>query len=396
MKSNMESRCNRIPDWALLDHANSLSKYEILPDSDKVFGDLLQSSDDSDEKGEQSNADIHELKLGWENRLLRHHEKIIRAKNNIGNSATRPTTPSQKADSANKPSQKSSNKNAVPPPRLISVLRQIFDSPSSGDLKGLLSSSGESNKGGKSDSQQQQQVNVLPSLLHAVVNHPAFSSQTSALLTTEDELSSSVKRHLSDLFGSPHEKKEEEEGKAAEESNDADTVTTPPVSEVEPPGAANLEAIIGNVCRDLLKSSKSSSSCDNSNIHGLLIASLSILTGSLPDEDTLDEFWSTEVQSTSTSNVEGGSSPKSPDSSWNATPDSYLQVGGLLSLLNPTTTNSCGNKFLVDKSLSRYFAEASSVYEERIEIQKALLQAEAMTKTGGGKDDEFHSPKDYK
>ena len=359
-----------------------------MPDSNEVFADLLPSSSDGDEVDNDDENKQHPLKEGWEERVLRHHEKIIRAKNNASSSGNRLSTSSE-GGSTTSATTKPSNKTAVPPPRLISVLRQIFDSPSSGDLKGLLSTgSSISEEGDNSESQQQQQqVNVLPSLLQSVVNHPAFSSE-SPTTTSHDEFSSSVKRHLADLFDSPYIKKEE--GKAVEEmSEQKDSNTTPIVAEVEPPSAANLEAIIGNVCRDIYKSSRGGggSSSDNSNIHGLLIASLSILAGSLNEEDNLDDFFANE-EGQSPSTILEGNALKSADSSWNASPDSYLQVGGLLTLLK--TTNG-DKKFLVDKSLSRYFAEASSTYEERIEIQKAALQT-----TGTSKGDAFSTPKDYK
>eukprot|EP00956_Cyclotella_meneghiniana_P006243 scaffold8150_cov69-Cyclotella_meneghiniana.AAC.4 len=420
LKSNLESRHNRIPDWALLEHANSLSKYEILPQSQEVLGDLLavntSSSDNNDDADEQDEEESgKELKAGWETRLLRHHEKIIRAKNNNssggggGNTATSSTTDASQQQpqlpTSSTPSStdasKNTNKTAVPPPKLISVLRQLFDSPSSSDLKGIVSNTagGGGGGGGKSESQQ---VNVLPSLLHSVVSHPAFSSEPSS--SSSEDRTSNVKRHLASLFHSPRESKNEEEGKATEEttssSSDNNHNNTPTIAEIGPPPAANLEAIIGNVCRDFYTSSKSKSdnnSDDNRLIHGLLIASLSILTGSLSEEDTLEDVSSAAFELGSGQRMSMGAVPKSSDSSWNATPEPYLQVGGLLTLLkNVHSTNKhCGDEFLVDPSLSRYFAEASSVSEERIEIQKAAL-LQSGSRSSKDVSDEFSTPKNYK
>eukprot|EP00804_Cyclotella_cryptica_P018743 CCRYP_007226-RB/>CCRYP_007226-RB protein AED:0.02 eAED:0.02 QI:214/0.83/0.84/1/1/1/13/1126/5186 len=427
LTSSLQSRYNRITDSALLDSANSLSKYEILTDSQEVFGDLLKgpigTPQTEGEPGDNgSNTDCDEkppLKDGWEARVLRHHDKIIRAKNN--NSVAQPASPRLEDGSANKPPPSPPNKTAVPPPRLISALRQIFDSPSSTDLKGLTApSGGESSatvRGDKSEPppQQHQQVNVLPSLLHAVVNHAAFSSEPHSS-PPSDSFAVSVKRHLATLFDSPPQKKrsldatEEREARSTDgkamhhtDSNKESSTNTAPVTEIGSPTAANLEAIIGNVCRNILGNSAGASGGTtaervNSNIHGLLIASLSIMTVSLLEGDNLDEFtYSTPEHSTTTS-LEGGSITKStssrtvrPDSSSNATPDPNLQVGGLLALLNVTPKE--GDKFLVETSLSRYFAEASSAYEERIEIQKAMLQTGSSSKEKRGSEG-FSTPKE--
>lgn len=391
-----------------------------MPQSKEVFGDLLvsasstsASTDDAEVDEEEEEESGKELKAGWEARLLRHHEKIIRAKNNSSCSgsttATSTTNAQQQPLATSTPSsidaskKTTQSKTAVPPPKLISVLRQLYDSPSSSDLKGILSnpSGGEVGSGGKSESQQQ--VNVLPSLLHSVISHPAFSSEpSSSSSSAEEDRTSNVKRHLASLFHSPREMKEEE-GKATEEtsSDDNNNNNTPTIAEIGPPPAANLEAIIGNVCRDVYMSSKSksdNSGDNNRHIQGLLIASLSILTGSLSEEDTLEDVSSTALELGSGPMMSTGAVPKSSDSSWNATPEPYLQVGGLLTLLNNvqhSTRSCCGEDFLVDPSLSRYFAEASSVYEERIEIQKAALLQSGSPSTKGATTNEFSTPKNY-
>ena len=377
-----------------------------------MLGDLLWSHDNDDDEvvpttTNDSNDQTKDLKEGWEDRLLRHHEKIIRAKNNIGSNNGTGTpresmaTPSSKDGSIHheSPPSSSNTKIAIPPPRLISVLRQIFDSPSSSDLKGLLSSDG--NKGDKIDSsqqQQQQQVNVLPSLLHSIVNHPAFSSGSHGAI-------SGINRQLDTLFNTPRE------GGGKTSSSFEDEAESNPNSnggysekvEIPSPSAANLEAIIGNVCRDLRTSRNGT---DNSDLHGLLIASLSLLTASLSEEDDLDSFLLPSAGGQTS--FEGGGtvlSNQSPESTWNATSDPSLQVGGLLTLLDTTCSKNgdvakkyLGDKFLLDKSLSRYFAEASSIYEERIEIQKALLRTGTPTRGVDHNDDndEFHTPKDFK
>ncbi|KAL7489479.1 hypothetical protein ACHAW6_015106 [Cyclotella cf. meneghiniana] len=259
--------------------------------------------------------------------------------------------------------------------------------------------------------QQHQQVNVLPSLLHAVVNHAAFSSEPRHS-SQSDSPSAPVKHQLASLFDYPPQMKRGLDATEEGEDNLADSKATHHmelneeannnnalVSEIGLPSAANLEAIIGNVCRNILApSAGAGGERVNSNIHGLLIASLSILTASLLEEDNLDEFPYCMPEHSATTSLEGGISTKStssmmvrPDSSWNATPDPNIQVGGLLALLNVTPKR--GDKFLVETSLSRYFAEASSVYEERIEIQKARLQTVSSSKEKGSNEG-FSTPKD--
>ena len=291
-----------------------------------MLSDLQKTT--SDEQKQLQRDGEKPLKDGWQNRTLRHHEKIVRAKNS---SAPQQPSPSQGV--------KPASTKTVPPPRLISALRQVFESPSSSDLKGLAIGDGSSSSKGKSDNQQ---VNVLPSLLHSVVNHSAFSDSSSF----NDALSASVKRHLASLFDSPR--------KGFEGDNEKDDK----VEEVGPPGAGNLEALIGNVCRDLV-SERGINTNSSSSINGLLIAALSIMTSSLSDEDM--DFSCTNQTVTT---AEGG---KTNDCSADT-----LQVGGLLALLRPSNKTEV-EKFLIDHSLSRYFAEAASVYEERVEIQKALL-----------------------
>ena len=363
-----------------------------------MLGDLLWSSDD-DKVPTASNTDkTNDWKEGWEDRVLRHHEKIIQAKNNIdsNNGAPRESTATPPKDGTiNNQPPSFNTKSAIPPPRLISVLRQIFGSPSSADLEGLLP--GDGNKGSEIDSSpQQQQVNVLPSLLHSIVNHPAFS-------TGSKDVSSGIKRQLNSFFSTPREGGEKEKTsfeETAEPNPDFNGDDSAKVK-IASPNAANLEAIVGNVCRDLRKSHDGN---DNSNLHGLLIASLSLMTASLPEDDYFDQFF-LPPEGVQTS-FEGGGTVlpnQSPDSTWNATSNSSLQVGGLLTLLDTNcpkmreiAKNSVGDKFLVDKSLSRYFAEAASAYEERIEIQKTFLRSGTPIQGADDNDDEFLTPKDNK
>lgn len=118
----------------------------------------------------------------------------------------------------------------------------------------------------------------------------------------------------------------------------------------------NLEAIIGNVCRDFNDGNK------KDDLHGLLLATLSVLTGS--DHDGL------EVPDLS----EGKSESRAELAERHQDPRDIppLQVGAIMSLLE---TDVEKGPFSLDDKILTYLGRAASAYEERIEIQKARLLA---------------------
>ena len=476
----LQGRYNRIPDSALFDAANALSKYEILPNSQEVMGDLLLHVDDSSvgnnnstitEESKNNNVAtatpnaldaINNYRTGGaEERILRHHDKIIRAINRQmllkqqqqqqdqnnqqqlsdklpatsdsggndgsaisgeegGDGGIAPTTSSAVANTTSTTAASPASNvttNAVPPPQLVSALRQIFGTASSSNLQDLMTDSStnvdgmnnESNVGSGDGNdagmkrQHSENVNVLPSLLAAVLNHETFvgppptsTTKTARPSVVESEAVSQIKRDLKNFFCDEFDDDDEEDNDDTsvdkdEEGMEEDSKTPVLDNKVEgtssapppqlPPSAANMESIIGNVCKSMLnKSGKSSPT--KSHVHGVLIAILSILTGCLLSEEDLENLGLGEdshlllqqqhLPSSSTFDAAGNSDTN------------FLQVGAVLSMLSNRGRSSASNVvnnhdnnvidvFSLDESLLKYFADASSTYEERIEIQKANL-----------------------
>lgn len=123
----------------------------------------------------------------------------------------------------------------------------------------------------------------------------------------------------------------------------------------------NLEAIIGNICRDITDGE------DQDALHGLLLATLSVLTGSTEHDGAEEPDLSggkTEIKQTQTRTA-GNKERRQDPSDMPA-----LQVGAIMSLMRPAVEKG---PFSLDDKILKYLGEAASVYEERIEIQKARL-----------------------
>lgn len=394
-----------------------------------------------------------------EERILRHHEKIIRAKNinhklkqqqldqneqqssdklpattdlgvddedvgvsgeggnsGIASSETPTTTDDATATSVAPSPASNVATNAVPPPQLVSALRQIFGSASSTNLEDLMA-------GGSADSddmsdkrvigsdeddgdqglklQHSENVNVLPSLLAAVLNHETFvGTPTSSSSTTterpsisESEAVSQIKRDLKNFFrGEFDDDDEDNDETSVDNDGGIGEGTTTPIGDKEkelqvsmppaqlPPGAANMEAIIGSVCKSMRNKSVQSSPT-KSHVHGVLIAILSILTGCLLSEEDLENLGPGED---SHMLLQHQHLPASTLDAAGNSGSSFLQVGAVLSMLRSSSHHGDSNivknhdknvidEFSLDEKLLNYFADASSIYEERIEIQKANL-----------------------
>ena len=417
-------------------------------------------------------------------RILRHHDKIIRAKN-INHNARQILLNEQQQEgenqlqssgkipamsdsdeakvvsgegdgSANKLSKSTATStvaskthaipsptsnvttNAVPPPQLVSALRQIFGTSSSSNLQDLedgicidededtnnksSAASDDLDDDGAKKCQQSENVNVLPSLLSAVLNHETFvglpaKSESSPKIekkpsAMENEAVNQIRRDLKNFFGADFggddENDNDGEGETSNSKDDdgaseskkagldVEDVSTPPPQ--LPPSAANMEAIIGSVCKGFINSSDKPSPT-KSNVHGALIAILSILTGCLLPEEDLenlglgDSHLLLQHQHLSTSTLDGAINDDS----------SFLQVGAVLSMLESSIFTSASNivnqhdknvinEFSLDEKLLDYFADASSTYEERIEIQKSnlfsVIPSPKLTKS----DDETQTP----
>lgn len=128
-------------------------------------------------------------------------------------------------------------------------------------------------------------------------------------------------------------------------------------------GQFNIEAILGNAVT-------------NGDLHGLLLAALSVLTGCMMEDDTSHE---PDLSKGKTSNE-----PRAFECTSNPDDIPVLQVGAILSLLKQD--DSCRGSFSLDQNILDYLQKASAVYEERIEIQKARLLTKIKTEDGD-KDD---------
>eukprot|EP01082_Thalassiosira_pseudonana_P001435 g744.t1 g744 contig10:644338-648653(-) len=354
LQSSLQNRSNRITDSALFDAANSLAHNEILPSSPEVLGNLYDDtavvSDvghaGAKEKSFTSSAATKQLKEGWEERILRHHDKIIRAKNRhakqqelqLQQSFASPTTTQRppktthtSSSSAAAINREAHNHTAVPPPQLISALRQIFGSTSSSDLHDLIaSSSGRNNTKGGDKTSETSVVNVLPLLLKAVLNHGAFTGVSSAA-TAGALQGGAAKRDLGSLFESSSDDIAKEEG------------------------IPNLKK------KETLRM-------------WLAERGEILLTGSLMTEEDLENLQPREAKE---SQLKSPGQQPSVDSLANTdNPKHFLQVGAALSLLKSLQGKidiDASSEFLLNEQLLGYFAEASSTYEERIEIQKTNL-----------------------
>ena len=452
LQSALRERPNRITDGALFDAAHALGKYEITLDSPEILDLYDQESNrhrshgnvkdkrtnatspDNTVDGElalHTNNEQPALREGWETRILRHHDKIIRAKNNANAIISMGKVASNSTPGGMPDMPKSITRHAVPPPTLISALRQIFGSVSSHNVQDLLENMGEFSDIPEGDNFGKMPDNTLPSLMYTVLNHHVFVGNASTSIhatlrapTASDDnkcihykgtssgdsrkpLDSKrekrkILRHVRDGRDELGDDEDEIVGAGLLEihhSRDSSAATsvgggekddgrdnnidlqssgtentcyageTPSLAKAKElcvPSAANLESILGNACRDMLHRCGT----QNSRMHGLLIAALSIMTECLFDHEELESMNVRGVPdgpiSTTTT-----ATPRFLDSSNTADPFApLLQVGTLLFSF-PTSDEI--TDFTLDKQLLLYFATASSLYEERIEIQKANL-----------------------
>lgn len=119
------------------------------------------------------------LREGWETRILRHHDKIIRAKNNSNTTNMGKVRESTMGVIPLKPTLAAAP-NAMPPPSLISALRQVFGSASSHNLQDLMDKMGETSDVPDGDSAGK--MSTLPSLLYTISNHNVFVGSATELL----------------------------------------------------------------------------------------------------------------------------------------------------------------------------------------------------------------------
>ena len=448
-------------DAALLDAARALGKYEIARPRDE-YDDACD--DDAVAAGGAARrppplpaaAKAAEAPGGGDagpgtkSRVLRHHDKIVRAGNYSAGAggASSSSSSSSSADGDDR---------VAPPPALVSALRRIFGS--SPDLGG--SSGGDDDDGASGG--------ALPELMHAVLNHGVFAGTSSSPSpspspSTVRGIARDAERDWKDaLRGGGGEDDdggaggEDEDGGwrrrrggvggigrrparrpggvgGAGNDDDGDGVPPHPVAFPEgggraavdrhdggtgpgggvvaaagrgtnsasnaspaaasaaaravappPARAANLESVVGNACRDAMRGSGTA----NGRVHGLLVAALSVMTSRMLSREGLEGLDDAEEVAggghrrpwtSTTASAARGAGLLSASIALDPTDDAsdplapLLQVGALLSALPRRDDDGiAGGEFALDEGLLRYFAVASSTYEERIEIQKANL-----------------------
>jgi len=130
-------------------------------------------------------------------------------------------------------------------------------------------------------------------------------------------------------------------------------------------GEYNVEAILGNAAT-------------KGDLNGLLLGTLSVLTGCILEDDTSHEPDLSKGKTSSESTSHKFECTQGPDDI------PVLQVGAILSLLQQG--DSCKGPFSMDESILEYLQKSSAVYEERIEIQKSRLLTKTQTEDGSNKD----------
>ena len=289
-------RPNLVTKSALVEQANSLSKYELdkIDKYDAIFGDAHNACFSDRQK---------EIAKEEKDRILRHVAKVTTAKRSAVNVGPRSTgTKSTASATAVSPS-----------PQLVAALRHLYGG-----------------KDKEGEQQQQQQLNILRSLLKSVMDHPAFVKGTEEPRTP----TSNVSVIPLPITGSSEE-------------TDGNTDVQPPTMQIQ------LESLIANVCQ----------AGEEDTLHGLLITILSVLTSTEVREDKEME----------TAKGKTRESRQRQHRESDPIPMPALQVGSLLSMLKPDEDER--NFWRLDPDILSYFGKAAAAYEERIEIQKARLLA---------------------
>ncbi|KAL3924852.1 MAG: hypothetical protein SGILL_000792, partial [Bacillariaceae sp.] len=310
----LSHRPNLVTKTALVEQAHALSKYEVdtLEKYDQLFGSSVNAKGGNLFGNRQYSKRLPRAVADTrKTRILRHHAKMLAAKR--GNL------------------RQSSSSSPTPLPQLVAGLRSVYESTEAG-----------------SSTSSHDDSSTLRSLLKSVMEHPAFR---------DDE-----KRGAK----SPHNVTTSIEGPANEDSfgGNADNIEN---------HAYSLESLIGFLCAQAIgdgsasqSSGLPSSSPPETLEHGLMIAVLSVLMGYQAREEGKEDEQKDDA-------AEDRRTPKTHDTDNDPVAVPPLQVGSILSLLKLEAEISVENSWALDDELVSYFGEAASVYEERIEIQKARL-----------------------
>ena len=401
----LHARDNRIPDAALFAAAQALARYEIPTDGDEARD--LYSGEDGVEGTGDAGAEREEPpavtaggaadeakspvstqpKEGWQARVLRHHDKIVRAKNHAHPSPPsvapplvgRATTTGSMAGAAfprssflcarsPRPVLGSECHAAVPPPALVAVLRNAFGARVGGSAGSTAEELLEDRAGAGMAADCERDVATLPVLLQLVLCHGVFAGPGGA----PSPLPPSTAVHPSGTDGGGDRKAafdHDDDGAMSLGSSDGASLNRAPT-------AANLEIILGNAARDLYQGISAGS--EAARVQSLLIVALSVASGCLLDDAGGVVAQVGEGRDSAATATGGAADPGDPFAT-------TLQVGALLSLLPPAPPiggEDEGLDFALDSTLLRYFAAAAATYEERIEVQKAnLFQGRSRTAT---------------
>mmetsp|Transcript_36487 Transcript_36487/g.88057 ORF Transcript_36487/g.88057 Transcript_36487/m.88057 type:complete len:5319 (+) Transcript_36487:189-16145(+) len=313
------------------------------------------------------------------NRILRHHKKILAAKKPASGLVSSNNNDGE-SGSSYKNNSGGGGGSATPVPQLVTALRRIYDARAEKkDGNNSVDKDGSDNvSSGVSSSP------VLKTLLESVLGHPAFSKEVS-----ESTTAASLAHTSSTSTGTgPATLVTTDDGGDATDikpTQGCDPKVEVKTSSPDVDQGTNLnseteefsfavETLIGELCDQSTNSTK----LDSTDLeHGLLIAALSILTGyGTNDSGGFDDYFvtNTTVEKLSSQNDEASSSGKMIGDVDDPKVAPPLQVGSILSLLQ--TENSISSKttpFQLDSNAVSYLGKAASIYEERIEIQKARL-----------------------
>lgn len=320
-------------------------------------------------------------------RVLRHHDKIVRAGMyaSVGMTGGGSTPSSSSLIPA---AVDATDDRVAPPPELIASLRRIFGTTDSEENQRDEVNEGEDTGGGRSGGSDTESF-ALSMLMHAVLNHRVFAGTSSSALSSTSSSSkvslleakfanvnidegwrrrrttpSAIRTLLENLPPTTIPEV------VSRDYDDNDDVNANSRIVTAPPRVATLESVVGNACRDGMGGSGVAT---NDRVHGLLIAALSVITTRLL---TRDESEGMESDGPTAAHGTGASSSIATlDSTDDADPMApLLQVGALLSALPMSDDHDkIMEGFVIDEKLLRYFADAASTYEERVEIQKANL-----------------------
>jgi SPRY domain len=324
-------------------------------------------------------------------RILRHHKKILAAKKAAKKGAISTTTttlsggsmvslpPKGDVGSTTSPSG-TGNASAAPLPQLVTALRRIYKVDADNEDEDVV---------GGSSSSSSSPDSVFKTLLKSVLGHPAFSKDAPILSSTASPpvasaaVSTAATAHIRDdptTNESTHGEldvvagKKSTNGDVGGEELSASSAATGVGGIAAGDFSCAVESLIAELCSD----SSSSTKLDSSALeHGLLIAALSVLTGYGRMENGTEEAdyvaKKTDKQSADRKVLSSTSAKMTTDNDDPKTAPP-LQVGSILSLL-PTENDVIAGKdlFPLDTNVISYLGKAASIYEERIEIQKARL-----------------------